>query len=324
MAEIRVTAGRYLRPMAEIIDPRFLPFTIDELCSHMPPQGASAADRPERWVNHFVASAARYRQFLAAYPERRGVPIGATRTAAQVEKDERFWTATTFMHLMRTEDAGASLEAILSDAYGPTPPAHTRAASWRDLLDGDLHMYLEVALPSPKEFQAELAARIDRHPVEYVRLAARLSGSDAVKANLEGRTNVDAVVVNPETGFGVLVEAKVLSDISHDVSFDPIRNQVARNLDAMLDANPTLAHPLTSRQPHRSFFLLVTPRLFVEHPTARLYGWLMNDYQNSPEALARDLAHRASALDGVSERIGWTSWERIDELVPGTCPWLTG
>ena len=309
--------------MADVIDPRFLPFTVDDLMSHMPPQGASALDRPERWVNHFVTSAARYNQFQAAYPERRGVPISATRTGAQVEKDERFWTATTFMHLMRSDDPGASLTAILVDTYGRNPPSRTQASSWNELLDGPLQMYLEVALPSPREFQAELASRIDQHPVEYVRLAARRSGSDEVKANLEGRTNVDAVVVNPDTGFGLLVEAKVLSDVSHDVSFDPIRNQIARNVDAMLDANPALARPLASRRPDRSFFLLTTPQLFLEHPTSRLYGWLMNDYRDNPGSLARDLVHRASDLDGVVERIGWTSWERINEVLPGACPWLT-
>lgn len=42
-------------------------------------------------------------------------------------------------------------------------------------------------------------------------------------------------------GVAVIFEAKVLSDISTHVTFDLARNQLARNIDVMLDANPTLA-----------------------------------------------------------------------------------
>jgi hypothetical protein len=169
-----------------------------------------------------------------------------------------------------------------------------------------------------------LAERIDQHPVTYVRMAARRKGRDELRRTLEGPTNVDAMIVSPETGFGLLVEAKALSDISHDVSFDPMRNQIARNLDVMLEPNGSLPAPLSGRDPERSFFLLVTPQLFIDHPTSRLYGWLMSDYRDNAGALARDLVHRADRLEGVRDRIGWVSWERINSLVPGACRWLDG
>ena len=37
-----------------------------------------------------------------------------------------------------------------------------------------------------------------------------------------------------ENGFSVLIEAKVMSDISCDVTYDSMRNQLARIIDVML------------------------------------------------------------------------------------------
>ena len=101
--------------------------------------------------------------------------------------------------------------------------------------------------------------------------------------------------VVPETGFGLVVEAKVLSDVASYVTFDPARNQIARNVDVMLEHNRDLPSPMSMRAPDRSFFLLITPQLFMDHPTSRLYGWLMGEYRRDASALARDLgwAHRA-------------------------------
>ena len=39
------------------------------------------------------------------------------------------------------------------------------------------------------------------------------------------------------TGVAVIFEAKVLSDISAHVTFDLARNQLARSIDVMLEAN---------------------------------------------------------------------------------------
>jgi hypothetical protein len=53
-------------------------------------------------------------------------------------------------------------------------------------------------------------------------------------------------------------------------------NQIARNLDVMMEPSDGSPEPLSERDPERSIFLLVTPQLFMDHPTSRLYGWLMN------------------------------------------------
>ena len=306
-----------------LIDPVFLPFTVGELTEHMPPQGAVSEDRPDRWVNHFVESARRYREFLESYPDRRGVSVSAARLASQIEKDERFWTASAFMTLIRGPEPIKNLVGLLANVYGKEVPVDG-FDWWDDLVAGRLYLYLEPRLPSPRGFQDALAERIDQHPVAYVRMAARRKGQDELRRTLEGPTNVDAMIVNPDTGFGLLVEAKALSDVSYDVSFDPVRNQIARNLDVMLEPSSVQPEPLSQRDPDRSFFLLVTPQLFIDNPTSRLYGWLMNDYRNNHAALERDLVHRPGELDGVSDRIGWISWETINSIAPGACGWLEG
>lgn len=309
--------------MTEVIDPRFLPYTLDELATHMPPIGARDDGRAGRWLNHFITPSARYREFQLLHSDRRGVAIEAARLAAQVEKDERFWVAAAFMRLMRAPNATDVLVALLEDVYGPVPPVPA-VSRWEGLVGEDLHMYLETSLPSPPAFRTHLAARIDDHPVEYVRHAARKRQADDIRSALESATQVDAMVVNPDTGFALVVESKVLSDISYLVTFDGTRNQIARNVDVMLEANPSLPAPLSLRRPEHSFFLLLTPHLFKDNPRSRLYGWLMNDYVSNPNSLAKDLAHRGDELVGVEKRLGWLTWERMNELVPGACPWLTG
>ena len=142
---------------------------------------------------------------------------------------------------------------------------------------------------------------------------------------LEGATKVDAMLIAPATGFAVLFEAKVLADASSSIGFDVLRNQLARNIDVMLQPNPNLEDPLPRRRPERTCFVLLTPEIFRSHPESRLYGWLMRDYRTSPAALQRDLPHRAGTdLAAVASRLGWLTWEDCNEVRPGACPWLSG
>jgi hypothetical protein len=117
----------------------------------------------------------------------------------------------------------------------------------------------------------------------------------------------------------------VLSDASSGIEFDAMRNQVARNIDVMLDANPTLPMPLSARDPDRTCLVLVTPELFRRFPSSRLYGWLLTNYRTDPKLLADHLPHRgAAALAGVGSRLGWLTWEECNRIVPGACAWLPG
>jgi hypothetical protein len=144
------------------------------------------------------------------------------------------------------------------------------------------------------------------------------------RRGLEGATYVDALLINPQNGFSVIIEGKVTSDISCSVSFDNYRNQIARSIDVMLERNPRLDEPLKSRDPARSLFVLLTPDQFRLAPKTRLYGWVMNEYQTAPESLGRDLPHREGAnwVD-VSRRLAWISYEDIEYVVTGACPWIS-
>jgi hypothetical protein len=69
------------------------------------------------------------------------------------------------------------------------------------------------------------------------------------------------MLLAPATGVAVIFEAKVLSDISTHVTFDLARNQLARTIDVILEANPALPAPLSLRNPERTFLVLLTPAL---------------------------------------------------------------
>lgn len=140
---------------------------------------------------------------------------------------------------------------------------------------------------------------------------------------LEGATKVDAVLFAPKTRFAVLFEAKVLADASCSIGFDVLRNQIARNIDVMLEPNPNLRWPLKQRCPERTCFVLITPEVFRDHPESRLYGWLMGNYRRNPEALRRHLPRRAGIdFSAVATRLGWLIWEACNQLSTRACPWL--
>ena len=127
-----------------------------------------------------------------------------------------------------------------------------------------------------------------------------------------------------DNGVAVIFEAKALSDISTHVTFDLARNQLARNIDVMLDANPTLAAPLNLRKPERTFLVLLTPALTQPGRAgdaiskSRLYGWLMPAYQDPGNSLLHQhLPHRdSSELARAAGRLGWASWEDCHSVAP--------
>ncbi|MEX2397552.1 MAG: hypothetical protein WD491_11025, partial [Balneolales bacterium] len=168
---------------------------------------------------------------------------------------------------------------------------------------GDVKLYFEPNLPSPPCYREWLQKNLG-HPIPYVREAARKACGEKNRANLEGATNVDALLINASNGFAVLIEAKVLSDISCQVSYDIKRNQIARNLDVMLHSDDTMTSPLNKRSPGNSLFMLLTPQTFKDNPHARFYGYKFREYATDPRALANDLPHRGiEELEGLGRRM---------------------
>ena len=288
----------------DLIHSVYLPFSREQLLPHF--------NNPKH-LDYFATSATRYS----------GVSNGPANTAVnrevrlqrQIEKDERFWTACTLKSVF---DAGR-FEHILRLAFGDSPPL-MMFGSWQDCVGekGDQELKFEVAVSSPLAYRESLRSHFvakgaTAHLVPYIVDAAKR------RTLYEGTTKVDAVFVNRRTGFSVMFEAKVLSDVSCDVVFDPCRNQLARNIDVMLDDHKGFLTP----EPSKRLFALLTPQMFKVKPSTRYYGFLFNEYKRNSTMIAEHLPHReANSLSGVPARLGWLTFEECMEVCPGCCPWL--
>jgi hypothetical protein len=306
----------------KVIDQVYLPFTTDQLREHFAPIRNGQKADPDRHLTYYLKSAENYRRHRIDCIERRGQPLSALRTPCQIEKDERFWVAACLMTYYHAPARAELLGRLLTRIFGPVPPL-VGAGSWKDFFDGDLKLFFEVGLPAPPLYKGWLRGDLSKnYIIPYVFDAAHKRDTDIVRVNLEGPTHVDAMLVN-DRGFAVLIEAKVLSDASYQISFDARRNQIARNIDVMLDRHPKLPGLLGTRDPDKSLFVMLTPQMFKDEPHSRLYGWLFKEYTESPETLGRDLQHRGKiAWDAVARRIGWLTWEDCEAVLKGSCSWL--
>lgn len=286
----------------------YLPFTREQLAPHF---------NDDKHLDYFVTSAIRYSEFVARLgTQLEGMPItNEVRLARQIEKDERFWTACTLKVVF---DAGRFAN-ILRLAFGDAPPL-TGFASWEQCVGEpvDQELRFEVAVASPQVYRDVLRSRYlsqgaAAHLVPYIVHAGK--GHTAY----EGATKVDAIFRNRKTGFSAMFEAKVLSDIACDVTFDYLRNQLARNIDVMLDKGDGFLTP----DPAKRLLILLTPKVFKDSPSTRYYGLLFHEYKRNPALLGEHLAHRnADALAQVSPRLGWLTFEECLRICPASCPWL--
>lgn len=305
-----------------MIDSVHLPFSEDKLKQHFAVIKSGSSDS-DRHVKYYLQSAERYHRFQADHSDRRSMALSDLKTPCQIEKDERFWVVAALMRLYHDPERVAHFSSLLVRRFGSAPPCEG-LPTWKECLDGKLHLYFEVSLPSPPAYKRWLKENLEkRQIIPYIQDASLKRGAETRRSNLEGPTHVDAVLLNEDNGFAVLIEAKVLSDCSYQVSFDTMRNQIARNIDVMLEHNHNLPAPLNLRNPDRTLFALLTPQLFRDNPHSRLYGWLMNDYQQNPSSLQRDLPHREDVdWAALSKRLGWLTWEDCEQVLPGACPWL--
>jgi hypothetical protein len=294
--------------MPRIIDATYLPFTENELRRHF-------LRGPDEQLRHFTKSADSYHEFLSK--GNLAAPQHIARGPCQIEKDERFWTATALKKLVEAPDHADRLVELLSQAFGPRPPFDV-FDDWQSCVNGEMQLALEASITSSPSYCIWLKEHgSGQHFIPYVERARGCNtGGD-----LEGASSVDAVIVNVDNGFALLIEAKVLSDVSKDVSFDAFRNQIARNLDVMLEdgQGPTW---LGKRRAAHSLFALLTPECFKDRPHSRLYGFLFEEYTSDSAALARDLPHRHEDWLTLARRVGWFTFEDINRVLPGACPWL--
>jgi hypothetical protein len=281
---------------ATVLDPLFLPYSEREL------------------LQHFVPSE---RDHLAAWRVRIHDAASKLDDPAYLHRDETLWTASALLAVHRPSDRRERWRRVLVRAFGEQPPLD-ESVSWEAFLDGELKLLLEVGLSSPETYRRWLSDRLpDRLPIVPEVELAQTRG-----VALERHTKLDALLLNVTDGYAVHFEAKVLSDIDTKTKFDALRNQLARNIDALAAPPPTTG-PLSPRRPDRSLLALLTPALFRTKRSSRLYGHLYYQYRSDPAALHRDLAHLdPSTCASLAQRLGWLAFEDLMREDPASCLWL--
>jgi hypothetical protein len=97
----------------------------------------------------------------------------------------------------------------------------------------------------------------------------------------------------------VLVEVKFTSDIQCDVRYDPVRNQLARLIDADIDAS----------RGKKLAVLLLSPEWWYRSRN-RVYFYKLDDYRASMENVRADIPHRSlGEITDTLLGVGWVSLE---------------
>lgn len=293
----------------------YLPFKEQQLLLHFPNVRYLKCEQNPKHLKYYKESIKKYNDYLSKNPDRLGKSIEKMKNTCQIEKDEKFWIAQCMMTIFYSKNRIKEYASLFEAAYGETPPIKD-ISDWEECFKGELNLFFEVRLPSPNSFNDWLMSNYsDLHIIPYILDSAHN------KQILEKPTIVDALLLNQENGFAAIIEAKVLSDISHSVVYDIIRNQIARNIDVMLENNNALCNPLNVRDPSKTLFLMITPKIFKDNPTTRFYGYKFNDYKKNTDSLANDLPHRDN-LNNLSSRLGWITWEDLKHVNNGCCSWL--
>lgn len=269
---------------------------------------------------YYEISAARNLRWRAEVAKAKpSISLSAKALDIQIEKDERFWVVTALMSLFHRPDRVQALAELLGRCLGDALPVDG-LNTWEEALSGKLCLYFEAHLPSPTSYKTWLAEHLE----ERILTPTLLRKTQLAGKNAEGSTRADAVLVAPDTGFAVVFEAKVLSDVSTSVQHDVMRNQLSRYIDVLLDRHPNLdLETLAKRRPERTCLVLLTPEIFRDNPTSRLYGWLMQAYREQPSLLQEHLPHRKDVdWAAVSRRLGWLTWEDFNRTRRGSVPWL--
>jgi hypothetical protein len=293
--------------MSDRMHEAFLPYTEDELLTHFVHNDRPGGkDHPEGKADHLK----HLRERIEEWPAK-----CAAGDCSWLERDEPFWTVNALMAIQQEADCADRWRAIMAKLFGPVPPTAERL-EWGDLLQPDLQLFFEVALPSPRDYRSWLS----RHPDDRQALGTLRNKAKSKVEALEGSTQLDALLLSQNGRFALHLEAKVLADISTHIWYDSLRNQLARNIDCMAYAAKP-PHILSKRDPNRSFFVMLTPELFRRNWRSRLYGHFVREYASDPSAIQRDLPH----LDGLicaalSRRVGWLTFEDLGWAWPTEVP----
>ncbi|GAK50711.1 hypothetical protein U14_01944 [Candidatus Moduliflexus flocculans] len=140
-----------------------------------------------------------------------------------------------------------------------------------------------------------------------------------VSGGSEGNTHLDLAVgdikqregtqtgieFNRQNDWVCFIEAKLYSDCSSEVSYDPFRNQIARVIENLV----TFQHD--NNFPSQTYFTLLTPRIYKQKPFAKLYGYKYFEYHDR-DNLKKEFRECRIPCRNTS---GWKYPENIDAQV---------
>ena len=185
---------------------------------------------------------------------------------------------------------------------------------WRIVQDAILAADRGLKLPLESNNAALSFWRITEPPRAYEAASRKRmlhSGDPLLTARasdpkpVEGNSEIDVVFEVSE--LLVFVEAKLGSDISMQTTYDPSRNQIARNIDCLIDE---------SRGRIPMFWMFVR-----DLGPKRAYVQLMREYRDNPGTLARDLPHRDPAvLEAIAQRLIMVTWRDLGRQVCAVQP----
>ena len=305
---------------------KYLPFCEDTLMKHF-------ANTNKDHLKYYKESIKRYDKFIAKQNKIIGKSLDELRSPFQIQKDERFWTINTLLNIYNSQNRLSELVQLFEKEFGQEVPLSINIDSWKDCFDSkNLKLYFEVDLPSTKKYKDYL---YNNYCLSYKNKQS--NGHQFIpyilacaynKKRLEGSTQVDAIIINPDNGFTVIFEAKVLSDISIFITYDLLRNQIARNIDVMineeLENNYNNHSLLKNINPKKTLFILLTPKTFKDNPSSRFYGYKMMDYTDKKMGvnnLNKDLPHREKEeLEDIPQRIGWLTWQDFKDVNSNCSP----
>lgn len=195
-------------------------------------------------------------------------------------------------------------------------------------------VYLEPFLPEIQKYREamkEIFCKESFHPYSD-RKGIIENKLKAKNCSLEGNTHQDALIIGRDQNNIeklVFIEAKFLSDISYHISYMPVRNQIARNIDCAIDIVTKGGKELSGIE--NFWFILLTPGMFRtkgyggqprntpidkhQPDRSRLFCYKMDDYLD-PQKLKQDLPHWDGTLNDnhwevISSHIGWLAFEEI-------------
>ncbi|MDE2737271.1 MAG: hypothetical protein OXI72_22940 [Gemmatimonadota bacterium] len=152
-------------------------------------------------------------------------------------------------------------------------------------------------VPTPCEY--ERASRLRMESSDKAEWRKRAQNSKPV----EGPTEVDAVLKGDD--YLIFVEAKLGSDVSEQTTYDPLRNQIVRNIDCAIEH-------AGDRRPY--FWMFVKDR----RPKYR-YSVIIDRYRSDPRTLETEMPHRnPEVLACIVRGIAMVEWRELSPLLPDT------